>query len=353
MKRSQATQLPSGNWRIQVRYTDKDGNGKRRSITASSEWEVLKLADDFRRGVLEETTHITVKQAIEDYIDCRRPTRSPATIRGYECILKTRLQTIMKKEIHDLKKSDINRAIGVDTQNGLSYKSIKEAVALLKSALSEKDVDIPPLNKYVLPPKSAEKEDLPDLESVLNVIVGSSVELPCMLSLLCGGMRISEVRGLQYRDITTDANGDHFIFINRARLSISGIDHMRDCNKTEKSTRRVPLPEYLYDIIKHKPHESPDDFIVDEKYNAIKQRYDRLMKKNGIHMTFHELRAQFATTMNTLGIDKMILKKMGGWSNSQVLDRVYIRTPKQAIVDSMKIYDDYIFSIINKQIPTE
>ena len=349
MARNSATQLSSGNWRIQVRYTDRDGNERRKSITAPTEWEALKLADDFRNGVLEEKTHITVKQAIESYIDCRRTTRAVATISGYDCILRTRLQTIMKMDINSLKKADINRAIAMDVQRGLGYKSMKEAVSLLKSALSEFDVDILPAGKYNLPPKKLQKDELPDIQSVLNAIVGSSVELPCLLSLWCGGMRISEVRGLQYRDISTDKNGNHFIFINRVKVSIGNVDHIRDSNKTEQSTRKVPLPDYLYQMIKDKPHNSEEDFIVDERYLTIKKRYDRLMKKHGLNICFHDLRAEFATVMNSLGIDKLILQKMGGWSNSKVLDSVYIRTPQKAISDSMQIYGDYIESMITNE----
>ena len=346
MKQQQITQLPSGSWRTQVRYTDKEGNKRKKSITAPTQWEVIKLTEDFRNGVYIEATKTTVRQAIQNYIDCRRELRSPSTIRGYECILQTRLQHIMNMDAQALKKADINMAIAKDASRGLSYKSIKEAVALLRSALSEIDITIPPVNKYTMPPKSPPKGELPDLQTVLDILIGSSVELPSLLALWCGGMRMSEVRGLQYRDITTDKDGNHYVYINRVKLSISGVDHVRDVNKTEQSTRTVPLPEYLYNMIVNKPHASDKDFIVDEKYTTIKQRYDRLMKKNGIHMTFHDLRAQFATTMNSLGVDKIILQKMGGWSNSQVLDKVYIRTPQQEINDSMKLYCEYLQSMM-------
>ena len=306
MKQQQITQLPSGSWRTQVRYTDKEGNKRKKSITAPTQWEVIKLTEDFRNGVYIEATKTTVRQAIQNYIDCRRELRSPSTIRGYECILQTRLQHIMNMDAQALKKADINMAIAKDASRGLSYKSIKEAVALLRSALSEIDITIPPVNKYTMPPKSPPKGELPDLQTVLDILIGSSVELPSLLALWCGGMRMSEVRGLQYRDITTDKDGNHYVYINRVKLSISGVDHVRDVNKTEQSTRTVPLPEYLYNMIVNKPHASDKDFIVDEKYTTIKQRYDRLMKKNGIHMTFHDLRAQFATTMNSLYLQSMM-----------------------------------------------
>ena len=63
-------------------------------------------------------------------------------------------------------------------------------------------------------------------------------------------------------------------------------------------------------------------------------------------MTFHDLRAQFATTMNGLGVQKEVLEKLGGWANSKVLDAVYIRTPKQRVRDSLKVFDNYMYDVI-------
>ena len=171
------------------------------------------------------------------------------------------------------------------------------------------------------------------------------MELPCLLAVWCGGMRISEVRGLQFGDIYEDDNG-RYIKVRRARVCINGHDVLEDRNKTELSTRDVPLPDYIYNLIQTVPHKTEDDFIINENYGNIKARYDRLLKKHGMKMTFHDLRAQFATTMNGLGVQKEILEKLGGWANSKVLDAVYIRTPKQRVRDSLKIFDDYMYGVI-------
>lgn len=45
-------------------------------------------------------------------------------------------------------------------------------------------------------------------------------------------------------------------------------------------------------------------------------------------------------------IQKEVLEKLGGWANSKVLDAVYIRTPKQRVRDSLKIFDDYMYGVI-------
>lgn len=226
----------------------------------------------------------------------------------------------------------------------MGYKSIKSAYDLVRSSALIFGVELPSIRKLKLPSKNV-KEELPSLDKVLKVIIGSSVELPCLLAVWCGGMRISEVRGLQFADIYEE-NNERYIKVRRARVCINGHDVVENHNKTEQSTRDVLIPDYIYNLIQQVPHSNSEDFIINENYGAIKRRYDRLLKKNNLKMTFHDLRAQFATTMNNLGVDKKVLEKLGGWANSKVLDSVYIRTPKQRVQDSLKIFDDYMYDVI-------
>lgn len=258
------------------------------------------------------------------------------------------MQSIQNVNIQELRKIDIQRAINEEAKRGLCYKSIKSAVDLLRSALALSNVGIPSTKDFKLPAKKVKTEDLPDLKEVMRVIIGSSVELPCLLSLCCGGMRISEVRGLQYKDIVEDENGYKYLKVCRARVCISGRDDVKNQNKTEKSTWVIPIPDYLYRLIPNMEDAEPDDYIIGENYGAIKRRYDRLMKKHGIKMTFHDLRAQFATTMNGLGVEREVLQMLGGWSNSKVLESIYIRIPKHKLIDSLNVYDNYISEIISE-----
>lgn len=341
-----AQKLPSGSFRTQVVYGhDENGKNLTKSFTADTEWMAIKMAEDFKKLNVDITpTKITVREAIDAYIDSKRNVIAPTTLYGYKTIAKNRLLSIQGHIITDLKTIDIQRAINIDAERGLGYKSIKSAYDLVRSAALIFDVELPSIRKLKLPPKTV-KEELPDLDKVLRVIIGSSVELPCLLAVWCGGMRISEVRGLQFGDIYEDANG-RYIKVRRARVCINGHDVVENRNKTEQSTRDIPIPDYIYNHIQQVSHDSDEDFIVNENYGAMKRRYDRLLKKNGLKMTFHDLRAQFATTMNGLGVDKEVLEKLGGWANSKVLDSVYIRTPKQRVRDSLKIFDDYMYDVI-------
>ncbi|MBE6858869.1 MAG: site-specific integrase [Ruminococcus sp.] len=338
--------LPSGRFRTQVVYgKDETGKNLTKSFTADTAWEAIKLAEDFKRLHVDITpTKITVREAVSAYIDSKRSVIAASTLYGYEVAAKNRLQSIQGYNITDLKIIDIQRAINIDAERGLGYKSIKSAYDLIRSAASVFEVELPSARKLRFPPKNV-KEELPALDKALKVIIGSSVELPCLLAVWCGGMRISEVRGLQFGDIFEDESG-RYIKVRRARVCINGHDVIENRNKTELSTRDVPLPDYIYNLIQKVPHKNEGDFIINENYGNIKARYDRLLKKHGMKMTFHDLRAQFATTMNGLGVQKEVLEKLGGWANSKVLDSVYIRTPKQRVRDSLKIFDDFMYGVI-------
>ena len=124
-----AHQLPSGNWRVQL-ILGHDEKGKRivKSFTAPTDWEAMKLAHDFEKGLIDEKEHITVKQALENYINDRRNLIAPTTLNNYECILKNRFKSIHNIDIHDLTHRDIQKAINADAD--------KAGYALLKTALS-------------------------------------------------------------------------------------------------------------------------------------------------------------------------------------------------------------------------
>ena len=52
--------------------------------------------------------------------------------------------------------------------------------------------------------------------------------------------------------------------------------------------------------------------------------------------------------MSDLGVRKEILQMLGGWSSSKVLDEVYIRTPQRKLIESMKVFDDYMNSLVQQ-----
>ena len=108
------------------------------------------------------------------------------------------------------------------------------------------------IKRISLPPKRKKQVILPDAAEVLALIIGTDIELPCLLAMWMS-LRISEVRGLQFRDIAKDGSS---LQVCRAKMYFDGHDVVRDVNKTYDSTRNNSLPVYLLEM---------PDFALDEE----------------------------------------------------------------------------------------
>ena len=339
-----AKRLPSGNYRIQV-VAGYDERGKRivKSFTADTEEDAMRMALDFktdnRIGV--SPRNMTVEQAFTQYIEARDNVLSPSTIRGYNIIKNTRLQSIMTCNIMRLTLNDIQRAVNLDAKR-LSYKSVKSSVALLKSVLSVQGIDLN-IKRITLPPKKKPNISIPDAAEVMRLVVGTDIELPCLLAMWLS-LRISEVRGLQFRDISSDGKT---ITIQRSKMYLDGKDVVRDFNKTYESTRTNALPPYILKLIQRIPHNSDEEYIVSLGYNYIRNHFNRIMLDAGYHVTFHKLRHEFATTLNDLGIPSNYIQKLGGWSTDNVMKSIYTHTTTTRETEYQRRIDEFFMSAIS------
>ena len=345
-----ATQLPSGSYRVQV-VVGKDETGKRivKSFTGDTVDEAIFEALKFKNsiGAAANAKTMTVGQAFTQYITARDNVLSPATIRGYNIIKNTRLQSIMMTEIHALTINDVQFAVNQDAAR-LSHKSIKESVALLKSVLGVQGVELN-TKRIALPPKKKKNIVIPEAGEVIKLIIGTDIELPCLLAMWLS-LRVSEVRGLQFRDISPDGKT---ISIERARIYFDGSDILRDCNKTYESTRTNLLPPYIYDLIKKVPHKEPTDFIVNMSYQTINGHFRKIMEKAGYNITFHKLRHEFATTLNDLGIPSNYIQKLGGWSTDNIMKSVYTHTTFSKENECQNKINDFFMSAIESAATNE
>ncbi|MCR4646316.1 MAG: site-specific integrase [Oscillospiraceae bacterium] len=339
-----AKKLPSGSYRTQV-IVGYDEKGKRivRSFTGENEEEAIRKALDFKadKSIGVQASSMTVEQAFSQYIEARDNVLSPSTIRGYNIIKNTRLQSIMKCNILRLTLNDIQRAVNLDAKR-LCHKSVKASISLLKSVLSVQGIEIN-VKRITLPPKRKKNVSIPEADEVMRLIVGTDIELPCLLAMWLS-LRISEVRGLQFRDISKDGKT---ITVQRSRIYLDGQEVLRDFNKTYESTRTNDLPAYIYDLIQKVPHDSEEDFIVPLGYQHITNHFKRIMNEAGYEITFHKLRHEFATTLNDLGIPSNYIQKLGGWSTDNIMKSVYTHTTSSREIEYQEKINDYFMKAIN------
>lgn len=331
-----AKKLPSGNWRVNL-YVGKDENGKRiyRSFTAETKREAEYLSAQYNLK-RKEKPEMTVGEAIDSYISAKENVLSPTTIGGYRNIRKNQMQDLMNIPISKIDNLQIQICVNNEAKR-LSPKSIRNMHGLLASALK---MYMPEFTvNTTLPSKEHKIKDLPSAEEVIKAIKGTDVELPALLALWLG-LRMSEVRGLRYKDIS-DGN----ITVQNVRIKFGGKVIEKSKAKTYNSTRKIKLPESITELI---PEGRPDDYIVSIPPCTLYKHFVKIIKdKTGKDMTFHDLRHLNASVMLMLGIPDKYAMERGGWSTNSTLKSVYQHTFSEKREEADDKINNYFSEILN------
>ena len=329
-----AKKLPSGNWNCLV-YSHTDSAGKRvyESFTAPSKREVEMLAMQFKANKDRlKTDDITVKEAVEQYIESNKNVLSPSTLRGYMMDAK-RMGSINHKRIKKLKSVDIQTFV---SEQAAIYapKTVKNTYALLMASLSACDVDTRfKVNLPTIPKKrkiAPENEQIVALFNSANPIMKKAIVLAAFHSL-----RRGEICGLKYGDIT-----DNSLYVHSDMVKgPDGWVH-KDIPKTESSNRTLILTEKELEVI---GTGKPNEYIVPRTPTTLDHNFKELTKKLGIEgVTLHTLRSYFASVAVAIGIPDLYASHMGGWrENSSVLKEYYqkkIVSMDEAYADKMNSY---------------
>lgn len=339
MKLPAVRQLPSGNWFCRLRIDGKDVG-----ITEPTQEKCQARALALKTGILQDRRsplNITLGAACDAYIDSRRAIRSPTTIQGYEAIRNFAFQSLMNQKLSAITPRALALAAQREAQRvgrsgkKVSPKYIKNAYGFLSSVLAENGVELGPVP---LPEVKRKIVRIPDPPSVIRAVIGSDIELPCLLAAWLS-LSMSEIRGLTKSK--SILNGQLYVAETLVRVKdpakpqkqkkdgspsrIKGALHdvRKEGGKEEQRSRVLDLPPYLARLI----DQVEGDVIVPLTPRQISGRFSRLLKAKGLpHMTFHQLRHLNASTMAMLGIQKEIAQERGGWKTPYTMDQVYTHT---------------------------
>lgn len=307
-----AKKLPSGSWRCQA-YV----GGERKSFTAPTKKESELMAIEWQTGRRQLPSDVlTVGECIDRYINSKENILSPTTIEEYRRTKRNYLEALSDVPVCDITSDKVQRHINTLALTK-SPKTVKNAYGVLASALN---IFAPELRLRVALPKVQKKiKQLPDVEAVMKAIVGTDIELPCLLALWCG-MRLSEIRGAKKSNIKDGVLriSDTVVTVNREHIE-------KHSTKTIDSTRLIALPERIQDLIADLPPEQ--DSLTVLTGASIYKRFSKALKRAGIeHMTFHDLRHMNASVMLALGIPDKYAMERGGWSSPHIMKQVYQHT---------------------------
>ena len=334
-----ARKLPSGSWRVRIfSYKDSAGVKHYESFTASTKQEAEMMASRFQNSADKRRSRdITVKEAVESYLDANRNVLSPSTILNYTKDAK-RFESIDNKRIRKLTSSDIQCFISELSGKGLAPKTIKNTYGLLKSALKFSGVR----SDYSihLPKAQKAKNTAPENEEIMTLYDNAPRELQIAIMLASHhSLRRGEISGLRYGDLDGNVLYVHSDMVN----GLDGWVH-KEIPKTESSNRNVYLSEDEVELI---GEGNPDDYIVPLTPGAIDMKFHRLKKKYGLeHIRFHDLRVYFASISAVMGIPEVYTAHQGGWrEGSVVLKQHYQKTITSMDEGYAKKMNDYFKSM--------
>lgn len=290
-------------------------NGKRYCVTFDhkpSNAEILLAFQDVAEKRVYKS--FTFKEAAKEYIDSKRNVLSPTSVREYSRKINRLSNKFIRLQIDSITQTDIQREINTIAKDK-SPKTVRDTHAFISSVIKEYRPDFA-INTR-LPQKEKVEKYIPTYDDVQRLIEHSKTAskgiyyVPCVLG--CYGLRRSEICALEPSDIK-----DNVVYINKALVQDENKNWVIKTTKTTESTRFVPIPKEVADIIKEQ------GYVFNGYPNAISNYIKRACKELEIeHFSLHKLRHYFATKLSSENVDIETLKFLGGWSSDYVLTNIY------------------------------
>ena len=318
MKIPKVEQLPSGNWFCRLRL-----NGVSVPITAESKAECERLAylkkSEWLAGksrIQKTPRETTLQEAMDKYIVVNRSTLSPSTERSYRIYAKVRFPNYRDKKLSEIKWQ---RMID-DELKDVSEKTVRNAWFLVVPALKNIGYPVPDvrLARAAVPELNFLQPE--EIKPFCKAVKGRSYEIPALLAL--NGLRLSEIRGLEWKNVDTDKE---VIFVHGANVRGPDGNVDKKTNKNADSSRYVPIliPQLLTAL---KNAKQKTGKVADIGAGTLLDDVKRSCERANVTIcTTHDLRRSFASLCFYLGIPSKQIQEWGGWKDDNVLNKVYIK----------------------------
>ena len=314
-----AKKLPSGRWRCRV-YDGTDPAGKKiyKSFTADSKKEAELLAAQYaasRKSTVSKDR--TLADAYARYIEIKKNTLSPATVREYSRAAKADFPELMPLRLSRLTQEAVQSAVNVMSANH-SPKSVRNAHGLLSAVLS---MFAPEIRLNTRLPQSR-KPDLyvpteQEVEKLVRSIRGTELEKAVLLAAF-GSLRRSECSALMISDIEGD-----IIHVNKAIVLGADKQWTLKQPKSKAGYRDIKMPGFVIERLKP----APNGRIVNIMPVTITDYFaDARRKFNLPHFRFHDLRHYQASILHAKGVPDKYIMERGGWSTDSTLKNIYQHT---------------------------
>ena len=301
------TELPSGSYRIREMV-----DGKLYSITTKR-----RPTDKIARRLLDEivvkksTGGRTFKAAAETYIEAKYNILSPATIRGYNSMLRNIPESFLCADCANIDTLLVQQTINEYSRTH-SAKSTHNLNGFILSVLRLFNPDI---NIHTTLPQIPRKNVYtPSQDDVKRLLEASiDTEYYACLYLASLSLRLSEICALDLSDL--DGNK---LTVNKAYIRGEKGYTLKETPKTDASNRTIILPDNLVKWI------TEHGYIYRLYPNQAEKYLHRVLPQLGIpFFSIHKLRHFFASYAHDMGYSDAVIQSVGGWSSDYVMKKIY------------------------------
>ena len=324
--------------------SSKKRKRKTKIITYTGKRDLDRQYKEFKEQCKQTTkkTGITVKELVESYIKNARAMGAKATtLQGYESTAKRIYSAFEGISASSLQSYQVADFVLEMTNKGLSAKSIKNTISILKSAYNraiELDMlDTNPCDKVKLPKNKAKEKVIFDSTQYTTFMAALEEErldykVAYLLAMLCG-LRRSEILGLKESDIIVPFRQ---MTIKETRHRIKGTEDIIQDTKNDSSYRTMAIPEFLLaDIINliEEHHANPyndTDYLIQNGFgqpmspSTLTKYIAKVNEKHNLpHVTTHGLRHTYASILNYNHVDIARISRELGHSNISTTLNIY------------------------------
>lgn len=320
---AKAHKLKSGNYRCKANFTDELGISRSKSFTAETKKEAEAQAAIFlmERKHDNKPENITLAQLADRFIENRSNLLSPSTVATYRKLRRIAFQDIINARIGLLTRELYQKAIN-SYSKGRTYKTVMCAHTFYKHILNENDIHI--ADKANLPQKDEKEISIPttaELNEFLEFIKDSRIYNYVLFSVYLG-LRRSETIALRWGDIDFSKKT---IFVSRARVQDEYREWIVKKPKSFSGKRKLDAPQALLDALESFKG-TPDDYVIEDKPDALESLYKRAIVKANFPYNFHSLRHYYASIMLAEGVPNKYARERMGHKTDNMLDKVYQHT---------------------------
>ena len=325
------------------------GSGKNRkrrtkTVTYTGKRDLDRQYKEFEEECKSKprNTGATVRELVESYIKNAEAMGAKATtLQGYESTAKRIYSAFEGISADSLQSYQVADFVLDMTNKGLSAKSIKNTMSILRAAYNRAIaldmLDVNPCSKVKLPKnKTPEKVifDNTQYSTFMDALNDERLDykVAYLLAMLCG-LRRSEILGLKESDIIIPFRQ---MTIKETRHRIKGKEDIIQDTKTDSSYRTMAIPEFLLeDIIKliEEHHANPyndTDYLIQNGFgqpmspSTLTKYISKVNKKHNLpHVTTHGLRHTYASILNYNHVDIARISKELGHSNISTTLNIY------------------------------